>query len=323
MPTRTTPPRRFEPRASWWGPESPMSLIDELIAKGPVLLDGAWGTELQARGLAAGEVPDLWNLEHPERVEEVARAYVEAGSDIILTNTFRANSIALAEQAEASKLDQVNQAGVEISKRAAGERALVFASIGPSGKLLMNGQVDGASLHAAFEQQARALAAGGADGIVVETMSDLEEARFAIDAARTTGLPVVACMAYDSGKQKDRTMMGTTPEQAAEVLTAAGADVIGANCGNGIEGYIPVCERISSATDRPVWVKANAGLPTLEGSKVVYRTTPNEFASRLDELIDAGASFIGGCCGTTPAFISALRKRLGGGDGPAASNHVE
>jgi len=287
-----------------------VSLIDELIAKGPVLLDGAWGTELQAAGLAIGEVPDLWNLEHADRVEAVARAYVDAGSDIILTNTFRANAIALSKHAEASKLEQVNRAGVEISKRAAGTRARVFASIGPSGKLLVSGEVDEASLRGAFEQQALALAAGGADAIVVETMSDLEEAGFAIDAARATGLPVVACMVYDSGKKKDRTMMGVTPEQAAEALTKAGADVIGANCGNGVDGYIPICARLASATDRPIWIKANAGLPTLEGGDVVYRTTPDEFASRLGELIDAGASFVGGCCGTNPAFIEVLRARL-------------
>jgi methionine synthase I (cobalamin-dependent) len=287
-----------------------MSLIDELIADGPALLDGAWGTELQARGLALGEIPDFWNLEHADRVEQVARAYVEAGSNIILTNTFRANEIALAGHADLTKLDHVNQAGVEISKRAAGTSAKVFASIGPSGKLLLDGQVDEASLRANFERQAQALAAAGADAIVVETMTDIDEARFAIDSARATGLPVVGCMVFDSGKKKDRTMMGTTPEQVAEALTEAGADVIGANCGNGIDGYIPICARLAKATDRPIWIKANAGLPTLEKGEVVYRTTPEEFVSHLDEIIDAGASFIGGCCGTNPAFIEALRSRL-------------
>lgn len=287
-----------------------MTLIDDLLRNGPALSDGAWGTELQARGLALGEIPDYWNLEHADRVEAVARAYVEAGSDIILTNTFRANAIALAGHADLTRLDEVNRAGVEISKRAAGARARVFASIGPSGKLLMTGEVDESSLRAAFEQQAQALAAGGADAIVIETMSDLAEAGFAIDAARGTGLPVVACMVYDAGKKKDRTMMGTTPEQAAEALAEAGADVIGANCGNGIEGYIPVCARLASATDLPIWIKANAGVPTLEGDKVVYHSTPEEFSSRVGELIEAGASFIGGCCGTNPAFIAALRARL-------------
>jgi methionine synthase I (cobalamin-dependent) len=287
-----------------------VTLIDDLLSNGPALTDGAWGTELQARGLALGETPDYWNLEHADRVEAVARAYVEAGSDVILTNTFRANAIALAGHADLARLDEVNRAGVEISKRAARGRARVFASIGPSGKLLMTGQVDERSLRAAFEQQARALAAGGADAIVIETMSDLQEAALAIDAARETGLPVVACMVYDTGKKKDRTMMGTTPEQAAEALAEAGADVIGANCGNGIEGYVSICARLASATELPIWIKANAGVPTLESDKVVYHSTAEEFSSQLGRLIEAGASFVGGCCGTNPAFIAALRARL-------------
>lgn len=290
-----------------------MSLIDELISAGPALLDGAWGTELQARGLAVGEVPDLWNLDHADRVAEIAHAYVDAGSDILLTNTFRANAIALADRADAPKLDRINRAGVEISKRAAGTRARVFASIGPSGKRLDTGEVDERSLRAAFEQQAQALAAGGADAIVVETMSDLEEARYAVDAARATELPVVASMVYGSGKQKDRTLLGVTPERAAEALSAAGADVIGANCGDGIEGHIPICRRLASATDRPIWIKANAGLPVLEHGELVYHTTAEEFASHFGELIDAGADFIGGCCGTSPLFIAALRALLDAG----------
>ena len=286
-----------------------MSVIDDVLSEGPVLLDGAWGTELQARGLELGTIPDYWNLEHADRVEAVARAYVEAGSDIILTNTFRANAIALAGHADLAKLDDVNRVGVEISKRAAAGRARVFASIGPSGKLLMTKQVDESALRTAFEQQAQALLAGGADAIVIETMADLEEARIAIEAARGTGLPVVACMVYDAGKQKDRTMMGTTPEQAAEALARAGADVIGANCGNGIEGYVSIAARLASATERPIWIKANAGLPKLVAGNVVYDTTAEEFASHFDALIEAGASFVGGCCGTNPSFIAALRAR--------------
>jgi methionine synthase I (cobalamin-dependent) len=291
-----------------------VSLIDELVAEAPVLLDGAWGTELQARGLVAGETPDFWNLEHPERVEQVARAYTEAGSRIVLTNTFRANRIAQAKHPLASRLADVNRAGVEISKRAAGDRALVFASIGPSGKRLVRGEVDEPSLRDAFSEQARALAAGGADAIVIETMSDLDEARLAIEAARATGLPVVACMAYDSGKRGDRTMTGATPEQAAEALEQAGADVVGANCGTGVESYVAICERLAAVTERPIWIKANAGLPRLEGGAVVYDTTPDEFAAWGDKLVRAGARFIGGCCGTNPAFIATLRSHLSPSD---------
>jgi 5-methyltetrahydrofolate--homocysteine methyltransferase len=141
-------------------------------------------------------------------------------------------------------------------------------------------------------------------------MSDLDEAIAAVAAARSTGLPVVACMVFDSGRDKDRTMMGTTPEQAAEALDAAGADVIGANCGQGIAGFVKICQRLHAATVRPIWLKPNAGLPELADGRIVYRTTPESFASDVPALLAAGASFIGGCCGTSPGFIKALKARV-------------
>jgi len=273
-----------------------------------VLLDGAWGTQLQQRGLQPGEFPDLWNLSHPERVLDVARAYVEAGSRVILTNTFGANRIRLAEAAPAADVRAVNRAGVALSLQAAAGRALVFASIGPCGKLLLTGEVTPEQLQQAFEEQAQALAEAGAHALVVETMSDLDEARIAVAAARATGLPVVASMVFDAGPDKDHTMMGASPEDVAEALTEAGADVIGANCGQGIAGFVAVCRRLHAATGRPIWIKANAGLPELEGSRTVYRTTPEEFAALVPALCEAGASFVGGCCGTSPGFIAALRR---------------
>ncbi|MDP6979340.1 MAG: homocysteine S-methyltransferase family protein [Myxococcota bacterium] len=278
----------------------------DLIADGPVLLDGAWGTELQARGLAPGEMPDVWNLTQPERVEKVARAYVEAGSQIILTNTFRASRIALRSHPDVDRVAEVNRAGVEISRRAARGTSRVFASMGPSGKLLIRGDVKADDLRASFEEQAHALADAEPDAIVVETMTDLAEAEVAIAAARSTGLPVVGCMVFDSGKHKDRTMMGVTPAQAAEALTGFGADIVGANCGNGIEGYVPVCAGLAAATPCPIWIKANAGIPEFIDGEARYTTTPEEFASFRQALVDAGASFLGGCCGTSPAFIRAL-----------------
>jgi methionine synthase I (cobalamin-dependent) len=284
--------------------------IEELVAGGPVLVDGGWGTEMQARGLTANELPDLWNLSHPDRVEAVARAYVEAGSRIILTNTFQANRLVLQRHTENPDVAAINSAGVEASLRAAAGKAQVFASLGPSGKLLLTGETTEDELSAVFGEQARAIAEAGADAIVVETMSDLAEAKLAVQAVRATGLPVVACMVFDSGKNKDRTMMGTTPEQAAEELTAAGADAVGANCGNGIAGYVPVCRRIAAATSLPVWIKPNAGLPEIENGKAVYRTTPEEFASHVPALLEAGARFVGGCCGTNPDFIRATARVL-------------
>ena len=200
---------------------------------------------------------------------------------------------------------------MEISRRAAARPGdAVFASVGPSGVMLMMGQVSEDDLKAAFAEQARAMAEAGADGIVIETMSDPAEAALAVAAAHETGLPVVACMTFDSGAKKDRTMMGTTPEQAAEQLTAAGADVIGSNCGHGIAGMVEVCRRLHAATDRPIWIKANAGLPEMVDGKTVYRQTPAEFAAYVPQLVEAGASFIGGCCGTTPEFIRAVAERL-------------
>jgi 5-methyltetrahydrofolate--homocysteine methyltransferase len=288
-------------------------LLQQLLARGVVLTDGAWGTELQARGLALGEFPDTWNLTHADRVTEVARAYVEAGSQVILTNTFGANRVRLADHAAAHQVAEINARGVAISKAAAAGRAHVFASIGPSGKLLMSGEVTADELLAAFTEQARALAGAGADAIVVETMADLAEAELAVRAAQQTGLPVVACMVYDSGKAKDRTMMGTTPEQAAQALAKAGAEVIGANCGQGIDGFSAICRRLRASTDRPLWLKPNAGLPEMINGRAEYRTSPHEFAARIPELISSGASFVGGCCGTSPDFVRAINQRLVGG----------
>ena len=276
-----------------------------------MITDGGWGTELLARGLPSGDCPDAWNLSHPDVVEQVPRAYFAAGSRIVLTNTFRANRVALAGYGLADQAAAINRAGGEISLRAAEGRGCVFGSIGPSGKMLVTGEVTAEELQEAFSEQAAALATAGVDALVLETMSDLNEAKLALQAARATGLPVVACMLFDSGKHKDRTMMGTTAEQAARELTACGADVIGANCGQGIESYVDVCHQLHAATDRPIWIKANAGVPELEGDQVVYRTTAEEFAARAPALVAAGASFVGGCCGTGPDYIKALTQSLG------------
>lgn len=286
------------------------ALLQRILASGPVLTDGAWGTQLQARGLALGEFPDQWNLSHPDEVAEVARAYVRAGSQVILTNTFGANTFRLRDHGLADQAAVINRRGVEISVAAADGRARVFASIGPSGKLLLNGDVSTEEVRAAFAQQARVLAEAGADGLVVETMSDLEEARLALDAARETALPVVVCMVFDSGKAKDRTMMGQTPEQVARALTEAGAEVIGANCGQGVAGFVPICRRLRAATDLPIWIKANAGLPRVLQGQPRYDVTPEQFAAFVPQLVAAGADFIGGCCGTTPEFIKAMAQRL-------------
>jgi len=285
--------------------------IADWLANGPLVTDGGWGTQLQLRGLPQGTAPELWNLTEPEKVQAVAASYVEAGSDIILTNTFGGNRFLLARHDKGDQTAEINRRGVEISRQAADKasrKVLVFASIGPTGVLLMAGTETPESLYEAFCVQAEALCAGGADALVVETMSDPAEAAAAVRAAKTTGLPVVACMTFDSGKKKDRTMMGTTPEQAAEALTAAGADCLGSNCGQGIDGFVPLTQRMREVTSLPLWMKGNAGLPEMVDGKTVYRQTPERFAERGAEILDAGASFIGGCCGTTPEYVRELRK---------------
>jgi 5-methyltetrahydrofolate--homocysteine methyltransferase len=284
--------------------------IATLLEAGPIVTDGAWGTQLQALGLPSGSCPDAWNLSHPERVEQVPRSYLEAGSRIILTNTFRANRLALTDYGLADRVVDINVAGGQISRQAADGRAEVFGSIGPSGKLLFAGHVTKEELFRAFVEQAQALADASVNGLVIETMSDLEEAKVAVAAGKTTGLPIVACMVFDSGKEKDRTMTGRTPEQVAVELAEAGADVVGANCGQGIASYVGICRRLHAATDRPVWIKANAGVPQVHGDQVVYELGPEEFGDYAAQLVAVGARFIGGCCGTTPDYIRDIKRRL-------------
>ncbi len=285
-------------------------LINKLMKKGTVITDGAWGTELMNRGLKKRECPEFWNLEHPDRVAEIPGSYVEAGSQVVLTNTFGANRFILEKHRLADKVREINAAGVKISKKAAGDKANVFASLGPSGKLIVMKQVSADELEDAFTEQAEAIAEAGADAIVIETMIDISEALAAILAAKKTGLPVIANMVFDSGTDKDRTMMGNPPEEVVEKFAAAGVDVIGSNCGKGIEGFVPICKRMRAVTDLPLWIKANAGMPEIIKGETVYHTTPDQFAAFVPELINAGANFIGGCCGTNPDFIAAVKAKI-------------
>lgn len=286
-----------------------MASLKDMLATGPLLTDGAWGTQLQARGLAIGECPDAWNLSHPDAVRAVAASYVAAGSKVVLTNTFRANPLALADFGLASELRRINEQGVALSREAAGASARVFASIGPSGKMLMMGDHSPDDLRRAFSDQAEALAGAGPDALLIETMSDLDEALIALAAAKATGLPVIVSFAFDSGKLRDRTMTGLRPEDAARAIEAAGADAVGANCGNGIEAFAAVCSRMRAVTSLPLWMKANAGMPEIVDGEAVYGADPADFASHLPALLTAGVSFMGGCCGTSPAFIAALAAR--------------
>jgi methionine synthase I (cobalamin-dependent) len=286
-------------------------LLEQLLRSVPIVTDGAWGTQIQNLGLEPGGCPDGWNLRNPEAIERVARCYVDAGSRIILTNTFGANRVMLERHELSSKAAAINRAGAEISRKAAAGKAIVFGSIGPSGRMLFAGEIGEDELLDAFREQAQSLAEGGAQGLVIETMSELGEAVVALKAARETGLPVVVSMVYDSGKEFDRTMMGTTPAMAAAELEQEGADVVGANCGMGVEFFMTVCTSLRAATKLPVWIKPNAGLPEIDNGKVVYHTNPAKFADHAGKLVSAGAQFIGGCCGTSPEFIHELTRCYG------------
>ena len=277
----------------------------------PVLLDGAWGTQLQELGLPPGESPDFWNLDHPDCVERVARSYIDAGSRVILTNTFGANRLMLEKHGAADRCAAINTAGVEISRRAvAGTDAMVFASVGPSGRMLMMKQTTPEELESVFAEQCETIRAAGADGIVLETFCDIAEIRCAVCAARRTGLPVVGSLVFDTGKNRDRTMMGQTPEQVAAALGESGVDVLGANCGQGIDGFVKIAERYRAASPLPIWIKGNAGLPIMDGETVRYPFDPEAFGEFLLPLIAAGADFVGGCCGSTPSHIAELACRI-------------
>jgi len=271
--------------------------------------DGAWGTELMKLGGASTELKDLWNISAPDKVLQVARSYVDAGSRIILTNTFSANAVMLARHGAAGRSTEVTRAGAAISREAAGDRALVFGSIGPTGKLVSLKQIAVEEVEAAFAEQAAALAAGGADAIVIETMADLAEAQAALRASLgACDLPVGVSFTFDSGKDKNRTMMGVTPAQAWKLARENGASFVGANCGIGIDAYVDVARQFAACgSELPLWIKGNAGRPEMDADGVVhYRAGPEDFARAVPELAAVGVRFIGGCCGSTPAHVRAI-----------------
>ena len=221
-----------------------MTTIQQILKGGTYLSDGAWGTEFLKKGYKIGDSADLLNRDHPALVRDVAISYVNAGSDIILTNTFGANRIGLSKYGLDKRLQEINQAGLALSVEAAAERCAVFASMGPTGKMVSMGELSLEEAEAVFREQAEALMEAGAEAVVLETMSDLEEFRAALKGVKQTGLPVIGCMSFDSGKDFHRTMMGVSVEQMIETAEACGADMLGANCGVGIENYIGIAKTL-------------------------------------------------------------------------------
>jgi 5-methyltetrahydrofolate--homocysteine methyltransferase len=291
--------------------------VKTALGGGLLLADGAIGTELQRRGLEPGACAEAWNIQHPDRVEEVHRAYVEAGARFLTTNSFRGTRFALAGFGLGDRAAEVNRRAAELARRAAGDRAWVLGSIGPFGGFLEPlGDISAEKLHSWFLEQASALLEGGADGIVLETMAAREEVAVGIRAARSAGANLVAAMmTFEKGKESCRTMMGVSPQDAAKFMAAEGADAVGSNCGTGLSmpDYAAIVAAIRSATDKPVLIRPNAGSPELEGDRVVYRQAPAAMAAEVRSLSDAGANMIGGCCGTTPEHIRAFAAELRGG----------
>jgi 5-methyltetrahydrofolate--homocysteine methyltransferase len=289
--------------------------LKERISKGLFLLDGAMGTELIARGMEGGTCNDYLNVESPDIVSDVQRSYIEAGSDAVLTNTFGANKYALARHGFVERSKEINTAAAQIARRAAGEEKYVLGDIGPSGDFLEPlGSVKPEELKAAFAEQAEALLAGGVDGLIIETMTALDEVTIAIEAVKTVSdLPIFVSLAYDPAGETFRTMMGIEPADAADKLLPLGIDAIGFNCGSlSMEQYISLAQVYVSEMKGEVAILAepNAGKPELVDDRVVYKVSPENFALAAEKIHSAGVNIIGGCCGTSPGHIQEVAKRI-------------
>jgi len=291
--------------------------IVETVKSGRVLVsDGAWGTFLQNKGLKTGECPELWAVERSADVKEIAQSYFAAGSDMVESDTFGGTSFKFEHYGLKDRVAEINEAAARLSAEAAAESGgdkWVIASVGPTGKMLVMGDVTEEELYDSFKEQVVALEKGGADAICVETMSDIEEAALAVKAVKeNTQCEAIATFTFEKTVNDDyRTMMGVSPEEAASSMREAGADIIGTNCGNGIERMIEIVKIMrAEAPDTPILVHANAGLPKNVNGVDTFPETPEDMAAQVAGLVDAGANIIGGCCGTTPAHIKAMKDAI-------------
>ncbi len=294
-----------------------MSRLLAAIADRVLLGDGAMGTQLQQAGLESGGCGEAWNLDHPDRVLAIQRRYVEAGSECLITNSFGGSAIMLARYGEAERTVAINQAAVAIARAAFGDRpGFVLGDIGPFGGLMEPyGEIARSKVEAAFREQTRALVDAGADAIIIETQTALEELEIAVAAAQEAGAPaVIGSVAFDKMLDQDdvRTMMGVSPEAAAEFMAARGVDVLALNCGTGIDMTMAatIVRRYRAVSGLPVMAQPNAGQPVLENFAVVYHETPEEMARGLPALLEAGVAIVGGCCGSTPDHIRRFREIL-------------
>ena len=291
-----------------------MNILDELRQGKVLLSDGAWGTLLQSKGLNPGECPELWNITHRKDVSDIAEAYLNAGCDIIETNSFGASRLKLSQYGLGDRVNELNEAAASISREIAGTDKHVAGSVGPTGKMLLMGDVTGEELYENYKEQSIALEKGGANIIIIETMTDLDEATFAVKAAReNTNCTVIVTMTFSKDlKGEFFTMMGVSPFEMVNSMKAAGAHIVGSNCGNGIRDMISIVTAIRAVDmNIPVIIQANAGLPEYIDGKTVFRESPEMMASYIPDLLKEGANIIGGCCGTTPEHIREMGRALG------------
>ncbi|MCX7918128.1 MAG: homocysteine S-methyltransferase family protein [bacterium] len=287
------------------------------IQQGEILIcDGAMGTMLLQAGLQPGHCAELWNIDRPEDVAEIHKEYFEVGCDMVITNTFGGTRFKLKKFNQENLVMKLNQAGAQIARAVADTypHRYVLGDIGPTGEFLQPlGELTYEELYTAFKEQAVALVAGGVDAIIIETMSAIEEAVCAVRAVKeNTKMPVIATMTFNpAGAQGFRTMFGVSPQQAAEQLAAAGADIIGTNCGGvRVEQMADIICEMRKYTAKPLIAEPNAGLPKLIDGKTVYDESPEYMASLAPKLVNAGANIIGGCCGTTPTHLKAIAKAI-------------
>ncbi len=268
---------------------------------------------MQKNGLTSGECPEMWNLEKREKVVSIGKSYIDAGSEILETNSFGGTRFKLAYYGFEDKVEELNREAAALSRRAAGEEHWVMGSVGPTGKMVVMGDVTEEDFYNAFRDQAKALETGGADALMIETMSALDEACAAIRAGReNTGCEIIGSFSFERTPKGDfRTMMGVTPADAARAAVDAGADIIGANCGKGYDGMDTVVRDLRDACpDVPVLIQTNAGIPETVDGEDVFPATPEEMAGQVKLWVEAGAGIIGGCCGTTPDHIAAIRRAV-------------
>ena len=287
----------------------------EAIEERVLLCDGAMGTQLQLAGLEPGGCGEAWNVDQPDRLLSIQRAYVDAGSDCLLSNTFGGCRVMLERHDHGEDVAAINAAGVELARQAFGDRpGFVIGDIGPFGGLMEpHGDIPEQRVRDAFAEQAAALVAAGADAVIVETQTALEELKLGIDAARNAGAPcIIGSMAYDVTRDGSRlrTMMGIGPEQAAEFMRDAGIDIVALNCGSGVDvtWAAKAVKLYREVCNLPTMAQPNAGQPVLENMKVMYKQTPEDMVAELPALLDAGVRIVGGCCGSTPDHIRLFRK---------------